>query len=164
MTVNDALLAEYVHKIEPHLELAKKAFGSRSTVSPQHDASREYTRLLCEYYNKAGSLLAMAEALGVTYAGLRRRVTTANLTPSSARPRKKFPQSVYDEALVNILAAKNSGVTHDYHLALWTAYDSGLSLAKIAAQMGLSSANPLYYAIAQIELENKESASFGHSE
>lgn len=146
MTTDPKLLAEYAAAIKPHIELAKKAYGSRDTQSPQHDASREYTRLLCEYYEKGGSLLEMAEALEVTYAGLRRRVTTASLKPSSKRPRKKFPQEVYDAAVKEILEAKAES-TEAYHLAITKHYDAGLSLARIAETMGLSSAYPCYYAV-----------------
>lgn len=155
MTINLALLEDYARRIEPLLPLAKKAYGSRDTDSPQHDASREYTRLLVEYYEKGGSLLAMAERLEVTYAGLRRRVTTADLTPSSKRPRKRFPDEVYTAAVEEILAAKAEG-SHLYHLALKKHYDAGLSLAKIAQKMGLSSANPLYYAVNRVRIEEED--------
>lgn len=157
MTDKDALLKEYVAKIKPHVELAKKAYGSRDTVSPQHDASREYTRLLKEFYKKKGSLLDMAEALGVTYAGLRRRVTTADLPASSKRPRKRFPDEVYVEAVAEIKAAKATS-TEEYHKALHKHYQAGLSLAKIADKMGLSSANPLYYGVSRVELKKAAEA------
>ena len=81
----DDLLEEYKSKIEPLLPMAKKAFGSRSNESPEHLASRQYTQLLTEYYAKGGSLVAMAGELGVVYAGLRRRVTTADLPVREAR-------------------------------------------------------------------------------
>lgn len=152
MTTNEALLKEYVSLIEPHLDLAKKAYGSRSTDSPQHAASREYTRLLCEYYAKGGSLLDMAKALDVTYAGLRRRVTTKDLTPSSKRPRKRFPEEVYDAAVLEIKVAKETS-TEAYHESLHKFYNEGLSLAKIATKLGLSSANPLYYGVSRVELK-----------
>lgn len=159
MATDPKLLAEYVALIQPHIELAKRAYGSRDTQSPQHDASREYTRLLVEYYGKKGSLLEMAEALGVTYAGLRRRVTTVDLAPSSKRPRKKFEQAVYDAAVEDILAVKNSGTTEKYHETLKLYYDKGLSLARIADTMGLSSANPLYYGISRVKLRSNEETS-----
>ncbi len=155
MTANSVLLAEYVEKITPHLELAKTAYGSRDTVSPQHDASREYTRLLCEYYAKNGSLLDMAEALHVTYAGLRRRVTTKDLKPSSKRPRPKFTEAEYVEAVTEILDAKATG-TAEYHEALAKYYKLNMSLAKIAEKMGLSSANPLYYGVNRVQLKDQE--------
>ncbi len=152
MTPTPTLLEQYAQRMEPLLPLAKKAYGSRDTQSPQHEASREYTRLLVEFYNAGGSLLKMADRLQVTYAGLRRRVTTADVTPSSHRPRRKFPQEVYDAALKDILKAKAEG-THAYHTALFNHWESGLSMAKIAKDMGLSSANPLYYGVNKIKNE-----------
>ena len=160
MTTKDAaekaaLLKKYVPLILPILPEAKKAFGSRDTISPQHDASREYTRLLCEYYEQGGSLLDMAKALDVAYAGLNRRVSTCDIPASSKRPRKRFPQEVYDAAVAEILAAKAVG-TKEYHEALAEHYAAGLSLAKIATGMGLSSANPLYYGVSRVALSKVE--------
>lgn len=151
---NNTLVEEYATQIIPLLPLAVRAYGSRDTVSPQHDASREYTRLLCEFYEKQGSLLDMAARLGVTYAGLNRRVRTASIPASSKRPRKKFSDEVYEAAVAEIVVAKNT-TTHDYHLALKKAYDEGLSMAKIAKRMGLSSANPLYFGITKIRMEEQ---------
>lgn len=153
MTPDTALLDEYEALILPHLELAKKAYGSRDTVSPQHDASREYTRLLCEYYEKGGSLLAMSNRLGVQYAGVRRRVVNKDVAASSHRPRRKFDEEVYDAAVKQILEAKELG-TYEYHLMLYNQYQAGLSLSKIAKKMGLSSANPLYYGVNRIKKAN----------
>lgn len=155
MTNDNALVEEYATLIEPHIELAKRAYGSRDTVSPQHDASREYTRLLCEFYKKDGSLLDMAARLGVTYAGLNRRVRTADIPASSKRPRKKFPEFTYEAAVADILEAKATS-TEKYHKALKHYYDEGLSLAKIAKKMGLSSANPLYYGVSRVVLAESE--------
>jgi transposase len=151
MTPDTALLDEYEALIRPHLELAKKAYGSRDTVSPQHDASREYTRLLCEYYDKGGSLLKMAERLQVQYAGIRRRVNNRDVTPSSHRPRKKFEPEVYEAAVKDILKVKEEGTPYEYHLVLYKYYQKGLSLSNIAKRMGLSSANPLYYGVNRIK-------------
>lgn len=156
MPSDPKLLAEYVALIKPHIELAKKAYGSRDTDSPQHEASREYTRLLKEYYAKKGSLLDMADALDVTYAGLRRRVTTADLKPSSKRPRKKFTDEQYAEKVALIRTIKNSDTTEQYHRALKEAWDEGYSMAKIAKGLGLSSANPLYYGISRVRLLDGE--------
>ena len=151
MTPTPALLDEYEALIRPHLELAKKAFGSRDTVSPQHDASREYTRLLCEYYDKGGSLLKMAERLQVQYAGIRRRVNNRDVQPSSHRPRKKFDASVYEAAVADIKTVKAEGTSYEYHLTLHKYYTQGLSLSTIAKLLGLSSANPLYYGVNRIK-------------
>jgi transposase len=151
MTQDPDRLERYALLIEPLLPLAKRAYGSRDTISPQHDASREYTRLLCEFYNDGqGSLLDMAKRLGVQYAGVRRRVVNKDVPASSHRPRKKFPEAVYDEAVKDILAAKEQD-TYTYHLTLHKYYEEGLSMAKIAKKMGLSSANPLYYGINRIK-------------
>lgn len=150
------LVQEYAMMIAPLLPLAKKAYGSRDTISPQHDASREYTRLLVEFVDKEGSLLQLAEALGVTYAGMRRRVTTATLPPSSKRARRKFSDDDYDTAVYAILHAKRHWSTESYHRHLADAYDRGLSMARIAKEMGLSSANPLYYGINRVKLKEQE--------
>jgi len=150
MTSDPALLDKYEALIRPHLELAKKAYGSRDTQSPQHDASREYTRLLVEFYNQKGSLLDMAKRLGVQYAGIRRRVVNQDVPPSSHRARKKFPEAVYEAAVREILAAREKGV-YDYHLTLHKYYEKGLSLSNIAKRLNLSSANPLYYGVNRIK-------------
>ena len=155
MTTDKALLAAYVPRMVPLLAMAKKAFGSRDTVSPQHDASREYTRLLCEFYAANGSLLSLAATLGVTYAGLKRRVNTACVTPLSGRERKKFDIEVYEAAVVEIQEAKATD-SSTYHLALKKYYDKGLSMARVATHMGLSSANPLYYGITKMRMEFPE--------
>ena len=90
--------------------------------------------------------MKLAEELGVTYAGMRRRVVNADVPASSGRPRKRFPQEVYDGAVAEILAAKSTN-TESYHKCLEKHYDAGLSLTKIAKDMGLSSAMPLYYGV-----------------
>ena len=97
--MEDKLVSEYAPRLKELLPLARKAYGCRSTISPQHDASREYTRLLVEYYNKGGSLIAISEAVGVTYAGVRRRVTTVDIAPSTKRTRSKAtPEQVAEAA------------------------------------------------------------------
>ena len=155
MTRDSERLERYAAQIEPLLDLAKRAYGSRDTISPQHDASREYTRLLVEFYNDGeGSLLDMAKRLGVQYAGVRRRVVNADVAPSSHRARRKFPDEVYEAAVKQILQAKEEG-TYEYHLMLFNQYQAGLSMAKIAKLMGLSSANPLYYGINRIKKGKK---------
>lgn len=151
MTHDPDRLERYATQIEPLLPLAKRAYGSRDTISPQHDASREYTRLLVEFYNGGqGSLLDMAQRLGVQYAGVRRRVVNADVPPSSGRPRKKFSEEIYDEAVAEIRKAKEIG-TYEYHLTLYKYWERELSMAKIAKKLGLSSANPLYYGVNRIK-------------
>ncbi len=150
MTRDPERLERYAVQIEPLLDLAKKAYGSRDTISPQHDASREYTRLLVEFYNDGeGSLLDMAKRLNVQYAGVRRRVVNADVKPSSHRKRMKFDEEVYDAAVKQIREAQQLG-TYEYHLMLFNQWQAGLSMAKIAEKMGLSSANPLYYGVNKI--------------
>lgn len=151
----DDLLRTYAEWIVPILPLAKKAYGSRDSVSPQHDASREYTRLLCEFYTLGGSLIQMAQELGVTYAGLRRRVTTASLPPNTnTRARRKYTDAEYTAMLLAIQIAKVKG-TEQYHTEIQSAHDLGFSLARLAEEMGLSSAYPLYYGLNQSRLRDR---------
>lgn len=154
--MKEQLLQEYSARIKPIIGLAKKAYGSRNIDSPQHDASREYTRLLVEFYNRGGSLLQMAEELGVTYAGIRRRVTTADIPPSSTRSRSKASAEEIKLAASRVLQAKYSGV-EAYHEAIRREYeDNGISLNKLAKDMKLSSSNPLYYAVARAKLRSEK--------
>lgn len=152
--MTDALVESYVAQIQPHLELAKKAYGSRNTDSPQHAASREYTRLLVEFYQRGGSLLQISKELGVTYAGVRRRVTTANIPPAGSRNRSKATPDEILQAAQRILEAKHSGDVDIYHEALRREYeDNGISLNKLAKALGLSSSNPLYYGVARTKIK-----------
>lgn len=152
----DHLIEQYAPRLAELLPLARKAYGSRDTKSPQHDASREYTQLLVQYYSKGGSLLAIAKELGVTYAGVRRRVITDEVQPSSKRIRSKATPEEVMKAVERITVARNSGSVQDYHEALRHEYeDNRVSLTKIAKAMGLSSANPLYYGVAKSKLRNE---------
>ncbi len=152
--MKDALVEQYAPRLRELLPLARKAYGSRNTVSPQHDASREYTKLLVEYYNKGGSLIAISEAVGVTYAGVRRRVTTATILPPNKRVRSKATPEQIQSAVERIKAAKLLGVD-EYHEALRKEYeDNGISLTKIDKGLGLSSANPLYYGDARTKIKS----------
>ena len=154
--MKDELLEEYVAKIVPVLDLAKKAYGSRSTKSPQHDASRLYTQYLVEFYAKGGSLLQISKALGVTYAGARRRVVTAELPASTKRARSSATTEEVTQAAERIKSAKESG-TVAYHEQLRYEYEvNGISLTKIAKELGLSSANPLYYGVSRVNLRNTD--------
>lgn len=152
----DQLIEQYRPRLAELLPMARKAYGSRDTKSPQHDASREYTQLLVEFYAKGGSLLAMAKALGVTYAGVRRRVITDEVQPSSKRIRSKATPDEVLKAVERINLARSSGSVQEYHEALRHEYeDNRVSLTKIAKAMGLSSANPLYYGVAKSKLRNE---------
>lgn len=151
---NNELVNAYAPRLIELLPLARQAYGSRNTKSPQHDASREYTRLLVEYYNKGGSLIAIAQAVGVTYAGVRRRVTTADVAPSTKRSRSKATPEQIAQAVERIKVARDKSV-EDYHEALRHEYeDNGISLTKIAKALGLSSSNPLYYGVARTKIKN----------
>jgi len=144
--MTDALLEKYKAKLEPLVPLAKTAYGSRSNDTPAHRASRKYTELLVEYYDQGGSLVAMANELGVVYAGLRRRVRTADAPIREARSRSRWQPEELDAAIERIKAAKAESV-EAYHSQIAKEYDKGVSLAKVAKGLGLSGSNPLYYAV-----------------
>lgn len=147
------LVEEYAPRLLELLPLARKAYGSRTTKSPQHDASREYTSLLVEFYNKGGSLIDISQALGVTYAGVRRRVTTYDIPTSNKRIRSKATEQQVLDAVARIKESKLKGV-EEYHESLRHEYeDNGISLTKIAKGMGLSSSNPLYYGVARTKMK-----------
>jgi hypothetical protein len=156
--MKEELLTEYVSKIAPILDLAKKAYGSRDTKSPQHDASREYTRLLLEFYSKGGSLLQLAAALGVTYAGLRRRIVSDQIPPKTKRTRSKATPEEMKAAAERIAILRTVNIDV-YHEALRYEYEvNGISMSKLAKIMGLSSANPLYYGITQAKIKQQDVA------
>lgn len=149
MTTKDQkkeLLTTYFSAIAAHKYLATQAFGSRATESAEHDASREYTRLLTEYAKKGGSLLKMAEALGVTYPSLRRRVMTSVIEPLPRSKRSKATTEQYAEAVKQIEIAKTYGV-EEYHDTIYSLYKSGIALNRLATELGLKSAYPLYYGL-----------------
>jgi hypothetical protein len=156
--MKDELLNEYADQLATLLPLAKRAYGSRATQSPQHDASREYTRLLVEFYSKGGSLLQLASRIGVTYAGIRRRVLTAEIPPQPKGRSSKATDSMIQHRAEMLKKIQETGDTERYHEAIYQMYAvENISLAKIAKAMGLSSANPLYYAVAKVKLlKNQE--------
>ena len=145
-TVSEAMLQSYAPKLEKLLPLAQKAYGLRTTDSPAHVASREYTNLLKEYYDNGGSLVAMAKELDVAYAGLRRRVFMIDAPTRSTRTHSKIEPADFDKSVERVKEAKASG-SERYHQQLLTEYDSGVSLGKMAQALGLSSSNPLYYGV-----------------
>lgn len=144
--MNTYLVSEYKERIEPLLPLAKKAYGSRNQDTPAHEASRQYTDLLIEFYNRGGSLPALASALNVAYAGVRRRVVMQDVSVSKIKPRIKPKTEGIDDSVYRIKAAK-IGTADEYHDAIAKEYEAGVSLAAIARAMGLSSAAPLYYGV-----------------
>ena len=141
------LIATYVEKIDPILPLAKRAYGSRDQDSPQHEASREYTRLLIEFQSLGGSLPRLAQALGVAYPGIRRRVIMQNVDVSKVRNvDPDAPVDPMDVVLARVLEAKARG-TQAYHDQLAAEYMAGTSLAALSKAMKLSSSAPLYYGV-----------------
>lgn len=149
------LVAQYKDKIEPLFPLAKKAYGSRSQNTPAHKASREYTRLLVEFYSLGGSLPELAKALKVAYPGLRRRVVMESVSISNIKPQKKANKSELPSAVERVKIARQSGDVSNYHKQLAEEYKSGFSLQDIAKGLGLGSAAPLYYG-AQRSLQKGE--------
>lgn len=144
--MKNELLEEYVEKIEPILPLAKRAFGSRNQSTPQHDASREYTRLLKEFHLRGGSLSDLSKRLGVAYAGLRRRVIMNDVSVSEIRPKTRVKDQDIKAAANRVREAKAHSVT-SYHDQLAEEYRNGISLSNLAKELGLSSAAPLYYGV-----------------
>lgn len=151
----DKLLESYAKKIKPILPLAKKAFGSRLHTSPAHKASRQYTQLLVEYHGKGGSLVAMAAELGVTYAGIRRRVLTANEEVLPSRKRSSLTEAQTAKGIERIKKAKEKG-PDTYHAAIASEYEKGISLAKVADALGISSSQPLYWAVSRAKQKQQE--------
>jgi hypothetical protein len=157
--MNEEMFEYYATQMEPMLPLAKKAYGSRTTISPQHEASREYTRLLVEFYSKGGSLIQMAHRLDVTYAGIRRRILTDEIPAlPKGKNSKSSPHEVTEAAVRVKLAHLEEGSTA-YHNQIRHEYEvNKISLAKIAKELGLSSANPLYYALTRSRLNSRQDA------
>jgi predicted nucleic acid-binding protein len=153
--MSDALTNEYKPKLEKLLPLAKKAYGSRGHSSPAHEASRQYTKLLKEYYEKGGSLVAMAEALGVAYAGLRRRVTTIDTPVLPPRKTSSVSDEETEKAIERVKKAKEVS-TDAYHAQIAEEYNKGVSLAKVAAGLGLSSSGPLYYGVNRVHIRGQK--------
>jgi hypothetical protein len=146
--MNVELLQEYKGKIEPILPSAKRANGSRSKVTPEHDASRLYTKLLIEYKDKGGSLPKLADALGVAYSGVRRRVIMDTVSVEQIKPIHKIAISEEDirYATQRVQQAKLEGIS-EYHDQLAQEYKNGIPMATLAKSLGLSGAAPLYYGV-----------------
>lgn len=152
----EEITEKYAAKIAPHLELAKKAYGLRGQATPAHVASAKYTNLIKEYYSKGGSLVALAEKLGVAYSGLRRRVFTSAIPPVARKNRSRATEETITKSLESILKARNTS-TEDYHKELHKAYHAGISLATVSKELGLSSSAPLYYAVQRHAMRVQES-------
>jgi hypothetical protein len=144
--MKEQLLSDYAEQIRPLLPLAKRAYGARTHVTPAHVASQEYTSLLISYHEQGGSLLAMAKELGVAYAGLRRRIVTADAPVPAYRGHSKTSPEELADSIERVKKAKASG-TDAYHQQLLVEYEAGVSLGKLAKGLGLSGSNPLYYGV-----------------
>lgn len=145
---SDDLIETYVSLIEPHIDLAKKAYGAKSQSTPAHEASREYTRLLVEFHSNGGSLIKLAKRLNVSYSGVRRRVFTSDV-PSVKTTRKQrslVDQRMIDDAAARVTDAKIVSVER-YHEQLHNEYYSGIPMNVLAKALGISNAAPLYYGI-----------------
>lgn len=140
------LVEEYAAKITPILSQAKQAYGARNQISPAHEASREYTRLLTEFYSKGGSLPLLAKKLSVAYAGVRRRVVMNDISVSAFRPKVRIKNQDIKAAAQRVTTAKDRDGDL-YHDQLAQEYQSGISLSNLAKELGLSSAAPLYYGV-----------------
>jgi hypothetical protein len=147
LTTSQSLVEEYAQLIEPILSLAQKAYGARTRLSPHHEASREYTKLLSEFQSRGGSLPLLARRLNVNYAGIRRRVAMRDISATSFKPNttRKSEEEI-ENATIRVLNAKAQG-TDPYHDQLVKEYRAGFAISVIAKRMGLSSASPLYYGI-----------------
>jgi hypothetical protein len=144
--MSQELVEKYAQLIEPILPIAKKAYGSRSQSTPAHDASREYTRLLTEFYLKGGSLPLLAKRLHVAYAGVRRRVVMNDISVSLVKPKIRVKDQDVRSAALRVNKAKLENVD-SYHDQLAREYRAGISLSNLAKELGLSSAAPLYYGV-----------------
>jgi hypothetical protein len=146
---HDLLLDEYAEKIRPLLPLATKAYGRRDQDTPAHKASREYTNLLCEFHRRSGSLQKLAEKVGVSYSGMRRRVHTANIPPLRS-PRKASKDtinvSMVEHAADRVRQAKITSV-EKYHEQLFNEFNAGVPMNMLARELGISNAAPLYYGV-----------------
>lgn len=140
------LVVEYTDRINPILPLAKKAYGSRNQLSPEHQASRKYTELLVEFQEKGGSLPKLADSLNVAYPGIRRRIVMQNVNISEIKPKTRATHQQNEDAVERVKKAKNVGIDQ-YHDQLAEEYKLGVSMSFLARNLGLSSAAPLYYGV-----------------
>lgn len=144
--MSNELVEEYAKMIKPILPQAKKAYGARNQNSPAHSASREYTRLLKEFYNKGGSLPLLSKNLGVAYAGVRRRVVMSDISVSAFKPKTRLKNQDVQAAAQRVREAREKDGDL-YHDQLAREYREGISLSNLAKELGLSSAAPLYYGV-----------------
>jgi|APGre2960657505_1045072.scaffolds.fasta_scaffold39164_2 hypothetical protein len=145
--LSDDLVSRYVSYIEPLFPEAKKAYGSRGQDTSAHIASKEYTRLLVEFYSLGGSLPKLAKALKVAYPGVRRRVVMNDISVSEIKPIIKAKKEEIPEAIDRVKYERAIGGVDAYHKQLAREYQNGFSLNDLARGLGLSSAAPLYYGV-----------------
>lgn len=148
MTTKQELLEKYTELCEPLLEQAKRAYGRKDQDTPAHVASREYTRLLCEFNSQGGNLADLSRALDVSYSGVRRRVFTADV-PSVRRtrhPRGHISVQMVTDAADRVRSAREHS-TSEYHRQLHAEFAAGIPMNMLARQLGISNAAPLYYGI-----------------
>jgi hypothetical protein len=142
------LAEEYSQLIRPHLDLAKKAYGARDQDTPAHHASRQYTELLVRYYGSGGSLERLANKLGVTYAGLRRRVVTSDVRIPPAARRRDLSDEEIQAAVLRVKSAKARG-HEQYHEALAKEREAGVPLTRIARGLGMTNTAAMHYGISR---------------
>jgi hypothetical protein len=154
--MTSALVEEYKQKIEPILPSAKKANGSRKKVTPEHEASRQYTDLLIEFHTKGGSLPRLADALGVAYSGVRRRVVMSTVSVEQIKPLNRATTTSQDieDSVQRVKQARSEGML-EYHNQLALEYKNGIPLAVLARKLGLSGAAPLYYGVQRAIQRNR---------
>jgi transposase-like protein len=145
---NKGITEEYAEKIRPLLPLAQKAYGAKTQTTPAHIASRQYTELLVEFVSNGGSLIDLAQALGASYSGLRRRVFTSSLpSMKNSHGRRQLDQQTIDAAVERVRSAREQG-SAKYHAQLAIEYyENGISLSLIAKGLGITNAGPLYYGV-----------------
>lgn len=146
------LIDEYAPRLAELLPLAQRAYGSKNQITPNHDASREYTKLLAEYNRRGGSLTAMADRLGVSYSGIRRRVHTSDV-PSIKRTRSiggKIDAAQMEAATQRVKIAKDISAG-EYHKQLHAEFTAGIPMNLLARSLGISNAAPLYYGVQSYE-------------
>lgn len=140
-----AILEYYRLQILPLLPLAKKAFGTRTRVTPAHRASAEYTRLLCEFRSLDGSLLDLSDVLEVNYSGMLKRVLMHDTFIDENKPDLFAPNADLPNAASRIKEARSSGGTEMYHAQILEEYRAGFSIQNLAKALGVTSASILYY-------------------
>lgn len=146
--MNDEVFEDYARRMQDLVPLAKRAYGSKSQNTPNHIASRKYTSLLVEFQSEGGSLVKMAERLGVAYSGIRRRVFMADVpsVKTTRLQRKSIDTATIAAAADRVRGARARG-TVAYHEQLHEEYYTGIPMNMLARELGISNAGPLYYGV-----------------